>query len=151
MTPEQLAKSGTEHAHQRAFFAWCNMAQRFGLHAANDPLSYTVQLHAITTYGRQSAIHQLVDIHAIPNGGERNKIVAAKLKAEGVKPGIPDIHLPVACGGYHSLYIEMKKPGGRVSPEQTDRICRLKAYGNKVDVCFTWEEAVASLIQYLAV
>ena len=30
-------------------------------------------------------------IFAIPNGGQRHKAVAAKLKAEGVKSGVPDL------------------------------------------------------------
>jgi hypothetical protein len=48
-------------------------------------------------------------IYAIPNGGLRNKVVAAKLKAEGVLSGVPDLHIPVAKKGYHGLFIEMKK------------------------------------------
>ena len=46
---------------------------------------------------------------AIPNGGLRNPVVARKLKAEGVKSGVSDIFLSVARGGYHGLYIEMKR------------------------------------------
>ena len=55
-----------------------------------------------------------VKIYAIPNGGQRNKIVAAKLKAEGVLAGVSDLHVP-AWG----LWIEMKREkGGRLSPMQ---------------------------------
>lgn len=45
---------------------------------------------------------------AIPNGGLRHVTVAQKLKAEGVRPGVPDTFLPVARGGYHGLWIEFK-------------------------------------------
>jgi hypothetical protein len=48
-------------------------------------------------------------IYAIPNGGLRNKVVAAKLKEEGLLAGVPDLHIPVAKKGYHGLFIEMKK------------------------------------------
>jgi len=47
-------------------------------------------------------------LYAIPNGGHRHKAVAAKLKAEGVKPGVPDLCLPVPRGTHHGLYIELK-------------------------------------------
>lgn len=58
-------------------------------------------------------------LHHIPNGGQRDKAVAAKLKTEGVKAGVPDLCLPVPRGKYHGLYIEMKATGGRPSREQT--------------------------------
>ena len=37
-------------------------------------------------------------MYHIPNGGSRNKAEAARLKAQGVKPGVPDICLPVPRG-----------------------------------------------------
>ena len=51
---------------------------------------------------------ELALLYHIPNGGKRDRIVAAKLKAQGVKPGVPDLCLPVPRGKYHGLYIEMK-------------------------------------------
>ena len=33
-------------------------------------------------------------LHAIPNGGNRSAVTGARLKAEGVKRGIPDLFLP---------------------------------------------------------
>lgn len=41
---------------------------------------------------------------AIPNGGARNIISATLLKAEGVKPGVPDMFFP----SLH-LFVEMKR------------------------------------------
>jgi len=52
-------------------------------------------------------------IHSIPNGGARHIAVAAKLRAEGVRAGVPDIFLPVPRGSAHGLYIELKRKGGR--------------------------------------
>jgi hypothetical protein len=55
-----------------------------------------------------------VKIYAIPNGGQRNRIVAAKLKAEGVLAGVSDLHVPA-----WNLWIEMKRAhGGKLSPLQ---------------------------------
>lgn len=51
---------------------------------------------------------ELALLHAIPNGGSRNKAEAAHLKRQGVRPGVPDLFLPVPKGKYHGLYIEMK-------------------------------------------
>ena len=39
----------------------------------------------------------------VPNGGARSKATAGRLKAEGVKPGVPDLCLPVPRGAYHGL------------------------------------------------
>jgi hypothetical protein len=88
-------------------------------------------------------------IYAIPNGGQRNAIVAAKLKAEGVLAGIPDIHIPMARNGYHSLYIEMKNgKKGTISDKQKDMIEKLKAEGNKVVVCRSIEEFEKEIKEY---
>lgn len=93
-------------------------------------------------------------LHAIPNGGKRDRRTGAKMKAEGVKPSIPDIFLPVARHGYHGFYIEMKViyPSGRQSypsPEQREMIAALEAQGYKVLVYWTWEAAADALKRYL--
>jgi hypothetical protein len=151
MTPEQLAKNGSEHGHQCALFAWVNIASRYGVEAANDDRCYAKggQDYAQGTYGAAHALPVLNELYAIPNGGQRHGAVAAKLKAEGVKAGTPDLHLPVARGWFHSLYIEMKRAGGKVSPEQLDRIARLRANGNKCHVCFSWLDAVVLILEYI--
>lgn len=151
MTPDDLAKSGTEHAHQRALFAWCAMVINQGVEAAFDEKCYAKNglLYAKIHYPNRPPVRVLEELYAIPNGGERNKVVAAKLKAEGVKAGTPDIHFPVACGNYHSMYIEMKKLGGIVSNIQKERIARLSSHGNYVVVCYSWHEAADELLNYL--
>lgn len=151
MTPEQLAKSGSEHSEQRALFAWVRMAQKHGMAAANDPRCYEKggMEYATATYGTHNAISILRKYYAVPNGGKRDKITAAKLKAEGVRPGVPDTHFPVACGNYHSLYIEMKKVGGKLSEDQEIVIADLIQEGNSVEVCEGWIAAVEKLMAYL--
>lgn len=94
---------------------------------------------------------ELVLLHHIPNGGFRGKREAARLKRMGVKPGVPDLHLPVARGGFHGLYVEMKRrDGGRVSSEQRVWLAALHAAGHCVAVCEGWEQAVAVIRDYLA-
>jgi len=61
---------------------------------------------------------EILLLHAIPSGDWRGWGVGKKLKAEGVIPGVPDLCLPVARGGYHGLYMEVKKSGGHVRADQ---------------------------------
>ena len=86
----------------------------------------------------------------VPMGGWRNKVVAAKLKAEGAKAGYPDYLLDVPRGEFHGWRCELKTMTGRPSPEQKDWHDRLRSYGYKVDVCRGWDEAWAALKAYLA-
>lgn len=62
--------------------------------------------------------------HAIPNGGGRGKAQAGMLKAEGVRAGVWDWHLPT-CGSssqydspWRGLWIEFKSRTGRMSQLQ---------------------------------
>ena len=89
-------------------------------------------------------------IFAIPNGGHRNVVVAGKLKAEGVRPGIPDLCFPEARGGYFGLWIEMKVRPNRPSPEQIQHIDQLNADGYLAVICWSAEEAQALLSWYLS-
>lgn len=101
-------------------------------------------------------------LFAVPNGGDRHRAVAALLKAEGVKKGVPDLHLPVPRCGYASLFIEMKRRAPRQTKtkglqfdltrptaEQLEWHARLRAEGNAVVVCWTAEEAQAVLESYV--
>lgn len=71
-------------------------------------------------------------LHAVPNGGYRSGREAVSLKRQGVKPGILDLALDVARGGYHGLRIELKRPGGKCkapSVEQSKYIAFLTDNG----------------------
>jgi hypothetical protein len=111
-------------------------------------------------------------MHAIPNGGLRpSKSVVRrgrhirvctegkKLKDEGVKDGVPDIHLPAPRGIYHGLYIEAKRmpyraANGKIvrqypSPEQKHFIDGLRALGHKVEVCEGADAMFKTLVDYI--
>ena len=90
-------------------------------------------------------------LFAIPNGGERNIVVAARLKAEGVRSGVPDLFLACGHNSYNGLFIEMKKAkGGRVSDNQKCYLDILKTRGYAVVVCHGWNEARSAIEGYLA-
>lgn len=64
-------------------------------------------------------------LFAIPNGGQRNAVVAAKLKAEGVVAGVADLMLCVARKGYHGLFIEVKVKKNYSKQSERQRIFQL--------------------------
>ena len=88
-------------------------------------------------------------LHAVPNGGLRNKKVAKDLKAEGVKAGVPDLDLPVARGGYHGLRIEMKYGKNKPTDSQEEWMRALTKQGHKCLVCYSAESAWREIITYL--
>lgn len=93
---------------------------------------------------------ELAMLYAIPNGGNRNVVTAKKLKAEGVKAGVPDLCLPVPRGNYHGLYIELKRTkGGSVSAEQTRWMDALRGQGYRAEVCKGAEEAWNCIKDYI--
>lgn len=93
---------------------------------------------------------ELALMYHIPNGGSRNKVEAARLKAQGVKKGVPDVFLPVPRGGYHGLYIEMKRQKGSVvSQEQKEYIAALRAQGYRVEVCKGFHAAADVIEEYM--
>ena len=85
----------------------------------------------------------------IPNGGSRNKIEAAHLKAQGVKAGVPDICLPVPRGKYHGLYIELKYGKNKPTAAQLCWLNNLNMQGYAVAICWGWEKAKDVIIAYL--
>lgn len=91
-------------------------------------------------------------IYHVPNGGHRVKAVAAKLKAQGVKAGIPDLVLPMARGGYFGLYLEFKATppnDAAVSVSQHERIRKLSDQGYLAIVCRGHFDAMEQIRAYL--
>lgn len=94
---------------------------------------------------------ELALLHHIPNGGTRDAVEGKHLKQQGVKAGVPDLCLPVARGGYHGLYIELKTEKGRASDAQKWWGERLRDQGYFWEVCHGWESAVRVLEWYLSI
>lgn len=136
ITPELLAKSGTEDGEQSALFCFAH-----GVVKASTDMHRTAHLWAL--------------LFAIPNGGKREAATAARLKATGVKAGFPDIGLPVARQGFHGLWIEMKKRTerghalGGCSELQIGWHHMLALQGYCCLVAYGWEEARDYIDWYL--
>lgn len=76
-------------------------------------------------------------IYAVPNGGQRNAVVAAKLKAEGAMAGVAD--LVIVTKDRH-IYVEMKTPKGKQTHKQVEFEKHVKALGHHYHVCHSLEE-----------
>ena len=91
-------------------------------------------------------------LFAIPNGGSRHKLEAKKLKAEGVRAGVPDLQLVVPRNGLHGLFVEMKRRNGvpsDIKQEQKDWHYKLRQKGYAVTVAFGYEMAKQAITDYL--
>ena len=95
-------------------------------------------------------------LYAIPNGGKRGIREAARLKKQGVKAGVSDVHCPLPCNGFNGLWIEMKKPiikgkaKPRVSESQKDWLRRMNSIGHKAVVAYGVVEAKAAIESYFS-
>lgn len=115
------------------------------------PLEASEQRAVIDWAARsQGAYPDLKMLYAIPNGGSRHPAEAANLKRQGVKAGVPDLFLSVARGGYHGLYIEMKRRGEKPRSEQVDWLTALTEQGYYTTVCYGADMAIATLTRYLS-
>jgi hypothetical protein len=130
MSPGDIAKAGSESAHQKALFAQC------ALKRYENPQKYNV----------------LRWLYAIPNGGARDKLTASRMKAEGARAGVADLCLPAGRKGFYGLYIEMKKPGeiNKTSAEQKEFIQHCLDENYAVAVCDHWEKAWQLIEDYLS-
>lgn len=86
---------------------------------------------------------------AVPNGGSRNKIEAYNLKRQGLKPGVPDIMLPVAKCNYHGLFIELKYGKNKTTDNQVKYIDYLNKNGYLAVVCYGCDQAFDTIKKYL--
>ena len=99
---------------------------------------------------RKATFPELELLFAIPNGGARDVVTGAQLKASGARRGVPDLCLPVARGGFHGLYLELKRRGsGVVSAEQKWWLDRLQKEGYRAVVCYGWLDARQIIEGYL--
>ena len=98
---------------------------------------------------QQEGRPELKLLYHVPNGGKRDAKTGRALKRQGVKAGVPDLCLPVARGGYHGLYIELKAGKNTTSPKQKEWINDLGQQGYYAAVCRGWEEAKETIENYL--
>lgn len=98
---------------------------------------------------QQGRMPELEFMHHIPNGGKRDKATAIALKRQGVRAGVPDIHLPAPRGEYHGLYIELKAGGNSATANQKRWLKFLGQQGFYTAICYGWQAAAELIEKYL--
>lgn len=89
------------------------------------------------------------NLFAIPNGGRRDAVTGAKLKAEGVLPGVADIILLKQNSQYGALLIEMKTPTGKQSKAQKQWQQNIQKDQYKYVICRTLNDFINEVNNYL--
>lgn len=126
-----------EDAEQRALIQWAD---------------YTLMPAGLDLQRGAKVGHYLF---AIPNGGKRGKIEAARFKGLGVRAGVSDLFFSFPSPGVpqkHGLYIEMKapKPHGKApSSKQATFSELMRQAGYEAVTCYGWDEARQAVGKYL--
>lgn len=119
----------SESAEQKTLIAWANL---------------------------QSKKHvELKMLFHIPNEGKRNPRTGAELKRLGMRAGVPDLFLAVPRMQnnvlYGGLFIEMKVNNNKCTENQKKWIRRLMDYGYQCKVCYSADEAITIIKEYLGI
>lgn len=120
------AKPKSEHQEQAVVVSWCSMA------------------------------FPGVLVFAVPNAAKRSQWEASRLKAEGLRPGIPDLYVDEARGGWFGLRIEMKRASerrainGGLSDDQLKVREILLKKGYRCVTCYDSAEAIEAISWYLS-
>ena len=85
-----------------------------------------------------------------PNGGHRNVAEAAKLKAMGVKAGVPDVLIFQPQKGYHGFAIELKVGKNTCTENQKEMQRHLIDHNWKVIVSYSLDHAIAEIDNYFS-
>ena len=113
-----------------------------------DPSETAIQI-ALADRLRLMAPRDVVWWHT-PNGGGRDRREAAKLKAMGLLPGVPDLTFIMPGGSFtpRVVFLELKAKGGRPMPAQlafADRAIACRCHWEWAD---SLDRAVECLEQY---
>ena len=85
----------------------------------------------------------------VANEGSGSPARGRLLKRQGVRAGCPDLCLSVARGAFFGLFIEMKRKGGRCTPDQVAFHADLRAQGYRVEVCHGAQAAIDVITDYM--
>ena len=84
---------------------------------------------------------------ATPNGGRRDAVTGARLKAEGALAGVADLNFYYRG---RTLFIEMKTPDGRQSPAQKQWQRTMEAQGFRYVICRSIDDFTRAINGFIA-
>ena len=113
-----------------------------------DDEEHRIQAACVNWFRLQYPTHATA-LFAVPNGGRRDRVSGAKLKAEGVLPGVSDLILLLPRGRHHGLLIEMKTERGKQSQAQRDWQRDMVHRGYKYMVIRSIDEFIDRVTDYL--
>ena len=113
-----------------------------------DDEEHRIQCACVNWFRFQYPTHASA-LFAVPNGGRRDRVSGAKLKAEGVLAGVSDLILLVARDWCHGLLIEMKTGKGKQSPAQKEWQHDMERRGYRYIVCHSFDEFREQIDDYL--
>lgn len=90
LTPEAMAKSGSEFGEQGALFCWANLAET----RKRFPDFFNAETKRCKMYAT--------------NQNFTDAVKGARARQIGIQSGVADIFIPLARHGMHGLYIELK-------------------------------------------
>ena len=90
------------------------------------------------------------NLFAVPNGGRRDEVTAAKMKAEGMLAGVSDIILLKPNRFYGALLIETKTKVGRQSDKQKEWQKKITNDGYKYVIVRSLDDFIREVNQYLS-
>ena len=111
-------------------------------------LEHNLQVACVKWFRMQYAPYAR-SLFAVPNGGQRNAVVAAKLKAEGVLPGVADLLLLEANFEYRGLAIELKTKEGVQSKYQKEWQKYIESRGWMYVVVRSVDEFIKVVTEYI--
>lgn len=94
---------------------------------------------------------ELKYIFHCPNEAKRSPRLGAELKRLGMRPGVPDLLLLAPKGEFLGLAIEMKYGKNKCTREQIKWLEWLHKQGYKCEVCWSSEEAIEVIKNYLGI
>lgn len=92
--------------------------------------------------------HRYLWFHPV-NEGKRSVQLSSMMKAQGMKAGVPDVCILEPRNGYHGLFIELKVEGNRPTEKQLEWIKRLSERGYATAVCWSADDAIKVVEEYM--